>query len=385
MALAVLWRARQRASSAARVRRTFGVSDGVKLRLILLVLALSAFAVALFELRRGSDGVTAQPVAIPATVFAPPSGPAKAVVVIAHGFAGSQQMMAPLATSFARDGYLAITFDFAGHGRNPQPMHGGVVDMDSSTRQLLGEIDDVIGYAKARPEFDGRLALVGHSMASELIVQAAQRRDDVGATVALSLFGRSVTATSPRNLLVIDGALEFAVLRDAARRIVGLTAADPQEDTTYGDFAQGTARRYGFARGAEHIGVIWSLDALEKSRDWLDAAFGQKPTVAGVDRRGPWLGLMLIAVVALMRLAVEGLPRVRAQAPRCWRGSICCCSGRRSISMSRRSGRPGRAGRSCRWRLAPSLSPSRRRRRSRAGRDRRGWPIARSSSASSFP
>ena len=286
----------------------------MKLRLLVLALALAAFAFSLWELRLGSDGVAPQRVSIgtiPATVFAPPQGAAKAVVVVAHGFAGSQQMMAPLATSLARDGYLAITFDFAGHGRNAAPMHGGVVDLESSMRQLLGEIDAIAAYAKARPDYKGRLAFIGHSMASELIVQAAQRRDDVNAVVAISLFGRTVTATSPRNLLVIDGAWEFAALKDAARRIVGLTHADPQEDVTYGDFAAGTARRFGFARGAEHIGVIWSVDAAVKAREWLDDVFAATPTGEGIDRRGPWLGLMGLAAVALMGVGVRGLPRLR--------------------------------------------------------------------------
>ncbi|WP_300971742.1 alpha/beta fold hydrolase [Thiocapsa sp.] len=43
------------------------------------------------------------------------------VVVIAHGFAGSRQMMQAYAVTLARNGYLAVTFDFPGHGRNSTP------------------------------------------------------------------------------------------------------------------------------------------------------------------------------------------------------------------------------------------------------------------------
>jgi alpha-beta hydrolase superfamily lysophospholipase len=112
----------------------------MKFRLFLFVLALAALLVALEGLRRGSEGVTQESVAlgtVPATLFHP-TGPPKAIVVVAHGFAGSQQMMAPLATTLARDGYLALTFDFAGHGANPEPMPGGLKDMAASTRALLG-------------------------------------------------------------------------------------------------------------------------------------------------------------------------------------------------------------------------------------------------------
>jgi dienelactone hydrolase len=289
------------------------------LRLVVFVLAVGALAYALIGLRDGEDGVSPRAVSIgviPATIFAPPQGPAKAIVIVAHGFAGSQQMMAPIATTLARDGYLAITFDFAGHGRDTLPLHGGVVDLARSTNQLLDQLDEVATYARALPEFNGKLALVGHSMASELVVQSAMRRKDIDATVAISLFGRAVTATSPRDLLVIDGAWEFGALKDAARRIVGLTAPDPQEGVTYGDFANGTARSYEYAAGAEHIGVIWSLDALKQTRAWLDAAFAAKPTGAGVDRRGPWFAVLLVALAVLLRLGIDALPPIVESPPR---------------------------------------------------------------------
>jgi dienelactone hydrolase len=285
----------------------------------LAAIAAVAFVYATATLWRNGAGVRREAFSIgeiPATAFHPAAAAdPKAIVVVAHGFAGSQQMMASIATTLAQDGYLAVTFDFAGHGRNPAPLTGGIADLAASTRLLLAEIDRVVSYVKALPDYHGRLALVGHSMASELVVQSAMARDDVDAVVALSLFGREVTAKSPRNLEVIDGAWEFSVLKQAARRIVGLTSENPQEGVTYGSFADGTARSYRYARGAEHIGVIYSLDALEATRAWLDAAFGARPLAADVDRRGPSLGIMLLAVAVLLRLSVEALPRLSPAPP----------------------------------------------------------------------
>jgi hypothetical protein len=59
-------------------------------------------------------------------------GPA---VVIAHGFAGSQQLMEPFAATLARAGYTAITFDFPGHGRNAPP-DGTAMRTDRRSDQL---------------------------------------------------------------------------------------------------------------------------------------------------------------------------------------------------------------------------------------------------------
>ena len=59
------------------------------------------------------------------------------MVLIAHGFAGSQQLMQPIATTLARNGFVAIPFDFPGHGRNTSPMRGGLTDQNASRRTLF--------------------------------------------------------------------------------------------------------------------------------------------------------------------------------------------------------------------------------------------------------
>ena len=233
---------------------------------------------------------------IPATLFRPEHLPNGHVALIAHGFAGSQQLMQPMAMTLAHSGYTAVTFDFAGHGRNARPMRGGVKDMQESTRTLLAEIDEMTAFARG---LSGGMpiALVGHSMAADLIVQYAMDRTDIGAVAALSVFGAGVTREQPRNLIVITGAWEPAMLTEAAARIAGLAAEGPaRERVTYGDFAQGTARRYVLAEGAEHIGVIYSRDGLTQTRDWLNSAFGQTMTGA-IDIRGKWLALLFAGLL----------------------------------------------------------------------------------------
>ena len=244
---------------------------------------------------------------IPARIFHP-TGPANgAVALIAHGFAGSQQLMQPMAQTLAHSGYTAVTFDFAGHGRNARPMRGGVKDMAESTRTLTSEIDEMTAFARTLS--GGKpIALVGHSMAADLIVQYAMDRTDIGAVAALSVFGAGITREQPRNLIVITGAWEPAMLTEAAARIVGLAADGPaRERVTYGDFAQGIARRYVLAEGAEHIGVIYSRDGLTQTRDWLNSAFGQ--TMTGViDSRGKWLALLFAGLLALAWPLSKALP-----------------------------------------------------------------------------
>ena len=82
------------------------------------------------------------------------------VVVIAHGFAGSQQLMQPFAQTLAHNGYIAVTFDFTGHGRNPETMKGDVDEPTRITGKLVDDLGRVTDFARALPQSDGRAAVL---------------------------------------------------------------------------------------------------------------------------------------------------------------------------------------------------------------------------------
>lgn len=280
-------------------------------RLFVALLAAAAIATGFLSLHGAQGGVESSRHDLdgtPITIFTRTGAEPGPVIVIAHGFAGSQQLMQPLALTLARNGYTALTFDFMGHGRNAQAMPGGIADLERSTQTLLGEIDKVVTHARSLPAAAKGVAIVGHSMGSDLVVQYAMKHEGLAAVVAFSLFGKDVTATQPRNLLVVDGAWEPDMLVDAGRRIVALSAqGPPQTDTTYGDLARGTGRRLVLARGAEHIGVIYSRDGLAAARDWLNDVFGRSSS-GDLDRRGPALALLFAGLVAMAWPASRLLP-----------------------------------------------------------------------------
>jgi pimeloyl-ACP methyl ester carboxylesterase len=274
-------------------------------------------ATALVLLDRAGAGVRAQPGWLgptPVTAFYPADlapGERLPTVVIAHGFAGSQELMRSFALTLARNGYLAITFDFYGHGRNQQPLSGNLIQVDGATGRLVSQLDDVVAYALAHPRSDGRLALLGHSMATDVIIRYALAHPQVAATVALSMFSPAVTATQPGNLLIIAGALETR-LKAEALRAVGMVTQSPSPATTYGSFATGTARRAFFADGVEHVGVLFSPESLAETVQWLDNVFGHSGSGAIASRGGPILALLLGLLICAWPLS-RLLPRVSAQ------------------------------------------------------------------------
>ncbi len=287
------------------------------LRRAVLVVALLAAALAVWRLEAARAGVErlALDAGPPATVWrVPGAGPAP-VVVIAHGFAGSRPLMEGFALAAARAGYLAVSFDFAGHGRNPVPMSGDVTRIEGTTRRLMDEVAAVTDAALALPGADGRVALVGHSMASDIVVRQAIRDARVGAVVAVSMFSEAVTADAPRNLLIVPGAWE-GFLSDQA--LAALRLADPAADwgRTVGDPAAGTGRRAVQAPAVEHVGVLYSRTALRETVAWLDAAFGRTGAgAADVPLRGVWIALLLAALVAAAWPLAALLRGWRAAAP----------------------------------------------------------------------
>lgn len=113
-------------------------------------LALLAIATALWQLAAGTQGleITRHRVGdIPVTLFRPAGGKPAPVIVIAHGFAGSQQLMQPFAVTLARNGYLAVTFDFPGHGANPAPFVSRIEDQVRRVRVLLGALESVMDFS----------------------------------------------------------------------------------------------------------------------------------------------------------------------------------------------------------------------------------------------
>ena len=289
----------------------------VRASILLLALVGAALCIsALWNLARTKDGLRIEAVTIegtPATVYRPATGTPHAAVVIAHGFAGSQQLMQAFATTFAQNGYVAVTFDFLGHGRNPSPLGGSITEVEGATRALVTQTMTVVAFAKGLA--GGKLAVLGHSMASDLVVRAAASEPDISATIAVSMFSPAVTATVPKNLLVIVGGLE-GMLKDEAIRAISLATA-PQTaapGVTYGEFAAGTARRAAFSAGVEHVGVLYSQASMSEALGWLDQGFGiERADTPYLDGRGPWIMALLLGVVLLARPLSLFLPRVSEQ------------------------------------------------------------------------
>lgn len=292
-------------------------------RLAIGLCALILIVVSVFQLeqaRRGLEITQSSVGTTPVTLYQRPEqgGPA---VVVAHGFAGSRQIMQAYSLRLAQAGYRVLAFDFEGHGRNPVPMSGDVTSIEGTTALLVAETRRVIAAARALPRTGpgvGDVAVLGHSMATDILVRASIAEAAAGTPLAdvvtISMFSQAVTASQPERMLVISGAWE-GFLRAAAMDVVHLV--DPT--AIEGQLAQAGAvsRRAVVAPMVEHVGVLFSPTAVDAAQDWLDATFARPVAgdAEGDEARAGHMGLWILALIAGIVAAAYPLVGFLAKGP----------------------------------------------------------------------
>jgi len=261
-----------------------------------LALALAALSVVRLEQARASVGIEQARLGdTPVTLYRPDQTPGT-LVILSHGFGGSRQMMEAIALTLARAGHLVVSFDYYGHGRHGTPLSPDIDSLTGTTEDLVLQTLDVLDRARTLTG-QTRVAFVGHSMATDVIVRAAERTDTVTAVAAISMYSDAVTARHPERLLIVSGAFEGR-LRDVALEAVGqIGPATEGETVTEGSMA----RRAVSAPRVGHVGVLWSPLTLRELTGWLGGAAAPAVT-------GPWIALLLLSILLLFRPVTTLLP-----------------------------------------------------------------------------
>lgn len=283
---------------------TRGTRSGLAGPVIVGAIALAIACLSLWTLEKARSGIEVTRVDVgdtPVTRYArrDADGPP---VVVAHGFAGSRQIMQAYSLALARAGYVAFAFDFQGHGRNPVPMSGDVTSVDGTTRLLVDQTLSVIDGIGA----EAPVALLGHSMATDILVRVALQTPEDEPLVLISAFSQAVTGSEPDKTLLIAGAWEPG-LRDFALKAARMV--DPGAAPGQTVEAAGITRRAVIAPNVEHVAILHSRVALAETVDWLNRFSGRSDTAA-IPRTGWALLALLGALVAL------ALPLARLLPPR---------------------------------------------------------------------
>lgn len=218
------------------------------------------------------------------------------LVVVSHGFGGSRQMMQAISLTLARAGYTIVAFDFIGHGRHAKQLSPAIETLTGTTEDLVKQTLDVVEKARTRTGLK-RVAFVGHSMATDVVVRAAQRLQSVDSVVAISMYSEAVTKTHPERLLAVSGAFESRLRDVALNAVAQVGPAREGETVVSGDIS----RRAISVPWVGHVGVLWSPNTLTEITAWL----GSKATPAVT---GNWILALLFSILILFRSLARLLP-----------------------------------------------------------------------------
>ncbi|GAB1538654.1 hypothetical protein NUACC21_13170 [Scytonema sp. NUACC21] len=265
-------------------------------RLLLMVAALLLIALSWWGVAAARAGLVVRSLereGVPMLYVTPRNAEKIPGVLIAHGYAGSKQLMLGYAHVFAQAGYAVMLWDFNSHGANAQPLEQG---------SLQENLNVAYETLTEQPEVDAsRIALLGHSMGSGAVMSAGIRDiNRFAATIAVSPTGANVTPFAPRNLQLQAGSWEGRFVANAHRL---LKAAGGENQ----NLAGGKGRSFVIVPNAEHITILFRNPSHQAAKDWLDSTFGVQSSSNYVDRRMIWYGLHLLGWLALLGAVAPAL------------------------------------------------------------------------------
>lgn len=259
-------------------------------RFLILVAAIILIAVSWLGVFKARSGLVVRSLKandIPMVFMAPKNTDQVPGVLIAHGFAGSKQLMLGYGHTFAQAGYASLLWDFSGHGGNPAPLN---------METLQPDLDVAYQTLREQPEVDPeRLAILGHSMGSSAVMTASiEKRDRFDATIAVSPTRADVTSDRPANLQLQAGSGEGQFVEGAKKLLQ--TAGGENQNLT-----EGKGRSLIVVPNVEHITILFSDISHQSALKWLNQTFNQFNRSSYVDRRMGWYGLHLMG--GLMAIA----------------------------------------------------------------------------------
>ena len=288
---------------------------------------------------------------VPAKLYIPKGvnadNPAPAVLLL-HGYQNDKDTSAAFALELARRNIVALSMDEFGHGESPIGMRHKGYDLSVSGPDRFkmfmsftalnydgveGVIDSSMGgsaafrWLKSRDYvLDDRVGITGHSMGTWSAYTIAHENPEHAAIVIQCgepegpVYDEGGDVTFHNVLMLQAQYDEFDYFRDYALTTDDLNQSElryntfagqdsPVEwNTTYGSFADGTARRMEYLHTV-HRGVTHSPRGIAAAMEWFVTVLGARTTVASTDMtfmvREVLMGLaMLATVIALLPMGV---------------------------------------------------------------------------------
>jgi pimeloyl-ACP methyl ester carboxylesterase len=255
---------------------------GIAVSLILIAVSW----LGLTHLRTGLVVRSISQQSVPILFMAPEGANHRPGILIAHGFAGSKQLMFGYGYTLAHNGYGVLLLDFDGHGANAAPL---------DKNKLQQNLDAALTVLKAQPEIDpDKIGLLGHSMGSRAVMLAGiDQPSMISAVVAVSPVNAPVTPSEPHNLQLQAGEWEGRFVQQSAELLQKAGGENPNTEN-------GKGRSRVIVSQAEHILILFKDRSHQAALKWFNSVFHQTSDIVFRDRRMAWYGLHLSSWLFLL-------------------------------------------------------------------------------------
>ncbi len=228
----------------------------------------------------GKTVTTSDGVMISFNVFEPKNGGTnKKAVILGHGVMSNKEMLKDFAIEFAAAGFVAVPFDFRGHGQSTGEHRWG---------SLTNDIQAIVSYLNTRLDIDtSNLAYLGYSMGGvgiQVVNESTDFKCFIGAGTRLPTDVRKGNSTAPLNILMILGRYDELIspedLKVGLSDYTGIPATDLDVNQLYGSFQEGNASMIYLDDLTNHVLGNWDPDFIREARNFLGNVF---PDVRPVD------------------------------------------------------------------------------------------------------
>ena len=223
-----------------------------------------------------TDGVT-----ISFNVFEPKRGGVnKNAIILGHGIMSNKEMLKGFAIQLAAAGFVAVPFDFRGHGQSTGELSRG---------SLTTDIEAIITYLNSRSDINtSALGYFGFSMGGGPGIQVVNESTDfkcfIGAGTWLPKEVRKGNSTDPLNILMILGRYDELItpedLKVGLSNYTGIPIPDLDVNKLYGSFQDGNASMIYLDDNSNHVLGDWDPDFIRETRNFVMNTF---PDVKPID------------------------------------------------------------------------------------------------------
>jgi len=203
----------------------------------------------------------------------------KKAVIIGHGHMANKEILKGYAIELANAGFVAVVFDFRGHGQSLGEIDRGAI---------IDEVRAIKGYLNSRDDIDiNNLGYIGYSMGgfpgNQIISEDTDFKCFIGIGTGLPTEDYhpeySIKASSNRslNILMIQARFDEAVtvsrLKDGMALRLNMTPEDIDVNKLYGSFQDDNASMIFLDDNTNHLLLAWDQDFIREARNWVISTF----------------------------------------------------------------------------------------------------------------